>query len=81
MNLRNLFKKYYWNDAGLKRKYQIYDWATVILTLMALLIAKLLVYPMLYLGAIIILIIVCQWQCHKIKKQDEYLLDEEDEEE
>ena len=69
-------KDYQWKNEQLKKKYQLYDYGALALVVVILLLAKFVEGSMLYIWITVAIIILLQWACYKIKKQDKESKDE-----
>lgn len=73
MSIKDLMKDYQWNSRTLKRRYKFFDYTSLGLVLVVLLLMKFVEGSGGYIVAILIAIVVAQIYCFKIKGQDKAL--------
>lgn len=70
MSIKSLMKDYKWNSQELKRKYQFCDFTALGLVVVILLLVKFIEGSMPYIWITIACILLLEWYCFKVKKQD-----------
>ena len=70
MGIKERMRDYQWKNPALKRRYQVFDFGALALAVGILLLMKFVPEPMPYIWGTVAVIVIFEWYCFKIKKQD-----------